>query len=219
MAQGKLGFQDQVVQQHDVKGFDSDKVPAETLAVARTVIEFTDTWQDTPAFDLQPYRRAGSLQASTGQLRWHPGKSKHDGHFLMDTPATKALVGFARGQSFQLGEVKLTLECPFAALYVTALGREEDIAHAKKLLVVALARARNTGMKFNDTEDRVLEKGRGPVLMEPVRARIELARSGTPTVHVLDHDGLRTGRKLDYSDKGFTVDGAKDRTPYYLVEY
>jgi len=219
MAEGRLGFQDQVVQQHDVKSFDSKQVPAESLAVARTVVEFTDTWQDTPTFDLDPYQRAGALHASTEQLRWYPGEAKHDGYFVMDTAATKAVVGFAENQSQPLGEVELTLQCPFAALYVTALGQDEDISNAKKLLVVALARARNTGMKLNDAEDKVLEKGAGPVLMEPVRARIKLARSGAPTVHVLDHDGRRTGRTLEVRDKGFTLEGAKDRTPYYLVTY
>jgi galactose mutarotase-like enzyme len=75
------------------------------------------------------------------------------------------------------------------------------------------------GMTLNETENAVLKQGAGPVLMEPVRARIKLARSGTARVHVLDHDGRRTGRTLKVSDKSFEIDGAKDRTPYYLVVY
>jgi hypothetical protein len=219
MAQGKLGFQDRVVQHADVKGFDSDRVPAETLAVARTVIEFTDTWQNTASFDVEPYQQENALCSSTGELCWHLGKTKHDGYFTVDTAATKAVVGFAQGQSHQLGEVQLSLQCPFAALYVTALGPDEDISLAKKLLVVALARARNTGMRLNESEDGVLEPGTGPVLMEAVRAQIKLGRSGSPRVHILDHDGRRTGRRLKVTNKGFEIDGAKDHTPYYLVEY
>jgi len=219
MAQGKLGFNDRVIQHADVKGFDSDRVPAETLAVARTVIEFTDAWQDTASFDVEPYQQENAVHSSTGELRWHAGKTKHDGYFTVDTAATKAVVGFAQGQSHQLGALRLTLQCPFAALYVTALGPDEDIGHAHKLLVVALARARNTGMLLNDTEDGVLKQGSGPVLMEAVRAHIRLGRSGVPSVHVLDHDGRRTGRTLKVSDKSFEIDGAKDRTPYYLIEY
>jgi len=219
MSQGKLGFQDKVIQAHDVKGFDSDKVPVAALAVARAVVEFTNGWQDTPSFNLEPYRREDVLLSSTGQLRWRPGKTKHDGYFVMNTPATKAVVGFADNQPQSLDEIKLTLQCPFAALYVTALGPDEDINQAKKLLVVALARARNTGMKLNDAEDKVLEQGMGPVLMEPVMARIEVSKPGTPTVHLLDHDGRRTGHALEYGGQGFVIDGARDRTPYYLVEY
>lgn len=219
MSQGRLDFQDEVIQAHDVKGFDSDKVPAAALAVARTVVEFTDTWQGTSSFDLGPFRQADALLSSTGQLRWHPGNSKHDGYFAVDTAATQAVVGFAENQPQSLGGVSLTLRCPFAALYVTALKRDGDVSSAEKLLIVALARARNTGMKLNEAGDKVLEKGEGPVLMEPVRARIRLNRPGRPKVYCLDHDGIRTGRMPKVDDSGFTIDGEKERTPYYLVEY
>jgi hypothetical protein len=55
--------------------------------------------------------------------------------------------------------------------------------------------------------------------MEPVRAAIALRRAGAPTVHLLDHDGLRTEKKLAVRDGTFEIDGARDRTPYYLIEY
>ena len=42
LAQGKLGFVDRVVQQYDVKTFDTNKVPARALAVARCAVEFTE---------------------------------------------------------------------------------------------------------------------------------------------------------------------------------
>jgi len=36
---------------------------------------------------------------------------------------------------------------------------------------------------------------------------------------LLDHDGLPTGKSLPIQDGRFTLDGARDRTPYYLVRY
>lgn len=82
-----------------------------------------------------------------------------------------------------------------------------------------IARARNTGMKTSEDGTRLLDKGREPILMEPVRATITLRRSGSPKVTLLDHDGLPTGRTLQVKDGAFRIDGAKDCTPYYLVQY
>jgi len=215
----RLGFEDKVGQQHDVKTFDSDKVPARVLAVARSVIEFTDTYRDTSSFDLRRYEQKGVLKSTTGQLRWAPGKKKLDGHFTIDTAATKAVVGFAAGKAAALGDVTIEPRSPFAAIYVTALGQHEDLRSAKALLVVAVARARNTGMRLSDDGSRLLEKGRGPVLMEPVQATITLRRTGKPKVILLDHDGLATDRTVAVTDGAFIIDGATHRTPYYLVQY
>jgi hypothetical protein len=217
--EGKLDFDDQVRQQHDLKTFDSNKVPARTLAVARSVVEFTDAYRDTPAFDLSQYEAGGVLTSTTGQLRWAEGKEKLDGHVTIDTAATKAVVGFAEGQTFVLGDVTIRPQCPFAAVYVTAQGQHEDLRSAKALLVVAVARARNTGMNISEDGTRLLEKGQGPILMEPVRATVTLRRPGTSKVTLLDHDGLPTERKVVVEDGTFRIDGTAHRTPYYIVEY
>ena len=83
--------------------------------------------------------------------------------------------------------------------------------------MVALARVRNTGMKFSVAGDDLLEKGRGPVVMEPVRATVRLTTPRVSRVILLDHDGRRTGSTLPVTDGAFTLDGTRDRTPYYLV--
>ena len=102
-----------------------------------------------------------------------------DGSFTIDTPATKAVVGFAEGQTAKLGQVTITPQSRFGAVYVTAQGPGEDIAKGKGLLVVAIARARNTGEKvFQDS--RIIEPGKPPVVMEPVKATIKIDRPGTP---------------------------------------
>ena len=87
--EGKLGFDDRVSQQHDVKTFNSDKVPARTLAVARSVVAFTDACQSTLEFDISKFRKGDVYVSSTEQLRWKEGASKLDGFFTIDTPATK----------------------------------------------------------------------------------------------------------------------------------
>ncbi len=218
LADGKLGFDERVTQQHDVKTFDGDKVASRALAVTRTVVEFTDSYRDTPAFDIGAHRRGDAYASSTGELRWREGKSKLDGFFTIDAAATKAVVGFARGETCVLGDVTISPQCRFGAIYVTAQDKDATIASAKKLLVVAVARSRNTGMKVLG-DSRLLRRGSSPVRMEPVRATIALRKRGRPTVHVLDHDGRRTGKTLGARDGAFEIDGARDKTCYYLIEY
>jgi len=220
LGEGKLGFTDKVAQQHDVKTFDSDKVPAASLAVARCVVKFTDIHRVTPAFDISKYVRDGVYTSSTGQLRWTPGRRKLDGHFTIDTPATKAVVGFAGGRTCRLGDVTIApaRKSRFAAIYVTARDAGGTIASGENLLVTAIARARNTGMRvYLDT--RILNRGDAPVVMEPVSARIEIRRKGDPVIHVLDHAGRKTGRTLPAPNGTFEIDGARDKTCYYLVSY
>ncbi|GAG34428.1 unnamed protein product, partial [marine sediment metagenome] len=166
LAEGKLGFTDKVTQRHDVKTFDSDKVPAAALAVARCVVKFTDTHRPTPAFDISRYVRDGVYTSSTGQLRWTPGKRKLGGYFTIDSPATKALVGFAAGRSCKLGDVTIapTSKSRFGAIYVTARDAGGTIASGDSVLVVAIARARNTGMRVY-LDSRILNRGEAPVVM------------------------------------------------------
>jgi hypothetical protein len=219
LPRGVLDFEDSTQQQYDVKSFDSDKVPAATLAVARSVVTFTEGPAHTPTFDLTPYRDGSRLRSSTDQLVWYGGAGPREGFFTVDTPGTRAVVGFAQGQTARLTGVTITPQSRFSALYVTARDPRGTVETSAALLIVAVARARNTGMKLNPKENELLERGQGPVLMEPVKAALRLGRSGRPTVTLLDHDGMRTENTLAVENGVIPIDGARDRTPYYLVEY
>lgn len=215
---GKLPFDDQVRQSGDEKAFGNDKVPSMALAVARCPVEFTDTYRDVAAFDLSPYFKDGWYVASTGELRWRPGAKKLDGCFTLNSAGTKCVVGFAQGQAYELGTVTIEPKCRFAAIYVTAKEPDKSLETSRNLLVVAIARARNTGMKvFND--DTIIAPGKGPVVMEPVKATISFRKGGTPTVTLLDHSGRKTAKTLPVSNGAFEIDGARDKTCYYLVSY
>jgi hypothetical protein len=218
--EGKLGFDDTVVQGYDDKELDSSKVPARALAAARCVIDFTDTDQPTPVFHLDRYEKGGAIVSSTGQLRWYEGREgPTGGYFTMNTPGTRAVVGFAAEKRCDLGTVTIAPQSRFGAIYVTAQEQDGDVDSSRNLLVVAVARARNTGMKLNAEENQLLERGQAPVRMEPVVASIRIDRPGTPKVILLDHDGRPTGRTLDVQGGSFTIDGTRDKTPYYLVTY
>jgi hypothetical protein len=64
-----------------------------------------------------------------------------------------------------------------------------------------------------------LKNGGPPILLEPVKAAVTVAGRPIETVHVLDHDGRRTGRTLPVTDGRFTLDGAKDKAIYYEVVF
>lgn len=220
LLQGKIGFSDKTSQGYDLKGFDCDKVPARALAVARCAVQFTDTWRETPAFDLKPFEQDGLLVSSTGQLRWKEGGAERlAGFFTIDTPATKAVVGFAGGQTCRLGEVTIAPQGRFAAIYVTAREKDATLQTDKSVVIVALARARNSGMKFNETEDQLLDYGQGPILMEQVKAALELGGRAIKAVNILDHDGRRTGRTLSLDHGHIAIDTARDKTIYYEVTF
>ena len=57
----------------------------------------------------------------------------------------------------------------------------------------------------------------GPVLLEPVVAEITLKRKDAE-VHILDHNGVKTGRTLPVRSGHFTIDTGRDGTPYYLID-
>ena len=52
--------------------------------------------------------------------------------FTVNTPGTKAVVGFAGGKELTLGGVKVEPACRFASLFLTALDRDVDIVIRRK---------------------------------------------------------------------------------------
>ncbi len=133
----------------------------------------------------------------------------------MDTAATKAVVGFAHGETCRLGNVTIKPECRYAAIYVTAAEPDRDLSDSDRILIVAIARARNTGMKVF-AENRIIARGEAPIVMEPVKATIAIRRPGNPQVHILDHSGRRTGKTLSAAGGviGLTVSATRRVTTW-----
>ncbi|HPU71142.1 MAG TPA: beta-galactosidase [Bryobacteraceae bacterium] len=219
---GRLGFQDQVRQRGDVKEF-SGTVPPAALAVGRVVVDFVEKPTRTVPPDLSRYldEQRKVVRSETGQLVWDYSDR---GFFTINTAGTQGVVGFASGREHALSDVTITVETPFALVYVTSLDKTQPIAKAGSLLVQAIARTANTGMKVT-AAGRVVERGNPPVLIEPVRATIKIRRSGRCEVHPLDHDGRRrpgtTPLAVNPSARlsEFQIDTGRDRAIYYLVEF
>lgn len=218
LRENKLGLQERTVQNGDTKSFDSQEVPVKALAAGRCVVDFTSQYRITPTFDLAPFQSNGVITASTHQLQWHEGHSRADGFITLDTEGTEAVIGFAEGRRCPLGHATLQMKSRFGALYLSATGRREKLNTARHLLITAIARVRHSGMKiFADTY--ILEEGRPPLVMEPVKATIVLLRPDKATVNILDHEGFRTGRTLPIDKGVIEIDTGRDKTPYYEVAY
>ena len=216
MAEGRIGFDDRVAAAGDIKETDSRTVPIEALAIGRNVVRFTDQFEATPLFDVNRCIRDGVATSSTGQLRWQTGDGRQSGWIQIDTPGTQAVVGFAEGRRVSMGDVEIVPRSRFAAIYATARGRDEALASGRAVLLTAIARARNTGMKIFGQV--LLDRGQPPILMEPVEASITFKRQGA-TVHILDHDGRRTGRTVPVQNGVVQIDTGRDRTCWYLVTF
>jgi hypothetical protein len=213
LATGTFNFSDKVVQQGDIKSF-GGSVPAEALAAGRVVVAFTEKPEASTFPDMAKYRQGSAITSVTGQLVWDTAGR---GYFTVNTAGTKAVVGFAEGKSVALGDVTITVASPYASIFLTALEKGATLATAKSALLCAVARNCNTGFKYFAIDSKTLDNGKGPILLEPVKATLKISGRRVASVHVLDHDGRRTEKTLPVENGQFAIDGAKDRALYYEV--
>ena len=110
------------------------------------------------------------------------------------------------------------MRTPFATVALSSL-TEEPIASAPWLLLTAVGRAGNTGSRYNVLHTRMLEKGNGPIRIEPVEAGVRLRAAGQLPVRPVAADGTR-GEPLPtrYEDGwlSFAI-GAAGKTIYYEI--
>jgi hypothetical protein len=215
LATGKFNFSDKVQQQGDIKTF-GGSVPAEALAAGRVLVEFTDEAKPSTFPDPAKYRRGGAIVSETGQLAWN---TEDKGFFTVNTPGTKAVVGFAAGKPQVLGEVTIELQCPNASLFLTASEPGATLATARTALLCVVARNCNTGFKYFTVDGRTVENGKTPILLEPVKATLAFAGRRVAAVNLLDHSGRRSGRTVPVPNGRLTIDGARDQALYYEVVF
>jgi hypothetical protein len=216
--EGRMGFLGKTEQSWDEKSFTTDRVPMEALAATRVAVDFTETFEPTPAFDLTPYLDGPAIVSATKQLRWTPAEKDDPtgGHYTIATAGTKGFVGFAPGgKTFDLGDgFTITPAAGFAVILLSARGPDETLANASEIVVTAMARGRNTGMEFSPEGDKLLTMGKAPLLFEPVNATVTVPFAGT--LHLLDHDGVAPTSSRPAA-REFAIRGAADRTPFYVL--
>ena len=178
------------------------------------MVQFTDTPQPSTLPDMEKFRHGTTIVSSTGQLAWNTAGK---GCFTVNTPGTKAVVGFAEGKRLALGDVAITLACPYASIVLTAADKHATLANAERAILSAVARNCNTGFNYFATDDQVLDNGKAADPAGTGEGDDRLSGRPVAAVNVLDHDGRRTGKTLDTGDNKFTIDGARDKALYYEV--
>jgi hypothetical protein len=156
------------------------------------------------------------VRSDTGQLY----RSWTDRYGTIDTPRAKAVYGFPGGKGdIALSGVTLNIETEFATVALASL-TDQPIGESSSLLLTAVGRAENTGMKYNALRRRVMDRGSGPILAEPISATVRLKTSVSGlTVRPVMPDGTR-GEALatNYEDGvlSFRI-GPEARTMYYEI--
>lgn len=202
-------------------------VPGDTWAVGRVGEHFGEGEQATAEVDLTPYQQHDGIVSMTGQLFWRGHQQgrygawwKEQGLITIASPGTAAVVGYAGGESHQLGPVQITSRSFFASIGLTAKHREGRLDNDPQLLLSVIGRAENNAIEWPPSHNDSPEfKGRSPIMLEPIKCEIRIERADQPTVHVLDHDGKRSGRTVPVSGGLIQIDTGRDQSPYYEIEY
>jgi hypothetical protein len=129
------------------------------------------------------------LASDTGQL-WRDWRL---GLGTIDTPRTQAAYGKLgeTGRSWQTADCTFDVSTPFAVTVLSSL-TDEPIADSDRLLLIAVARAENTGMAFNMSRTRIAEDGDAPVIAEPVEGTVRFRTEHEALLlHPILADGTR----------------------------
>jgi hypothetical protein len=213
LQEGRLPFLEKVEQESDVKNLKAS-VPLAALAAGRVVVSFDSLKTNAAAIDyrqlIDTVRR--TVTSSTRQLKWNYGR-KH--FFTINTKGTQGFVGFAKNNLIDLDDLQLKTGNEFAVVLFSSLGKDRGINNPGSILITCMARAKNTGMKYNEDHTQLLEVGQAPILLEAVDVSVSLKNKKRGKVFLLDHLGHRTGGEVPVSNGKFILKGSTYKTIYY----
>ncbi|MHA4842795.1 hypothetical protein ACX0G7_01465 [Flavitalea antarctica] len=212
LAEGRLPFFEKVEQQSDVKQLQST-VPLSALAQGRVVLSFEKTPGKKANAGVVPVKQP-SVVSTTGQLEWFQSPK---GYFTLNTSGIQGAVGFSSGNELKFRDLNIKTQNEFSVVLIHTNERNNGITSAKSIIVTTVARARNTGMQYNDQRNQLLETGEAPILLEPVVVELQLKKRRNKVVYVLDHVGNRTGQKVPESNGRYILDGRKYKAIYYEI--
>ena len=215
MEEGILGFEETVDQGFDDKRF-SGSVPTQTLAIGRIPVQFTEELEETIVPDLTAYWDTinKKVASKTGELEWMYGDNPF---FTINSAGTKGVVGFLTDEKIMLDDWAVQSDNPFAVIMLTSLEKGKTLATADSILITTVARAKNTGMEYNEAGDTLITVGTRPLLLEPINVAITPPRRMRYKVEILDHDGMPTGRSVATGRGTFHLHGARNETMFYLL--
>jgi len=83
--------------------------------------------------------------------------------------------------------VSIKLKTPFAVVLLTSLDQKKSIKESKHVFVTTMARAENTGIKYNVKKTELIEVGNSPFLLEPLVVELSFGDLKIKETNVLDY--------------------------------
>ncbi len=168
-------------------------------------------------FDSQPVTEGDTLVSDTGELTRQLGEQ---GYGTIDTARSQAAYGFL-GQAgrITLADVTMEVATPYATVVVNSL-TDAPIKAAERLLLTCVGRAENTGFTYDLFRNKAVDRGRGPILVEPIRGTVSIALpSAAWQVIPLAADGSRgPALRADYAGGRLSF-ALPEQTIYCLLEH
>lgn len=214
---------------HEVAGRDAELLP---------ILHRVAVQAGAPPAPAQSRPQDGLAVSDTGQLVWDVPEAGR-GIVTVNSPRTKAVIGFGGGRVFPLGPVTLrpgpTAQRGFGVWVITAMDGAAPLDTARHMIIVALGYSQNTDPGWMIYPDHPVgdgpppegasitlrrQWGTPPVVAEGVPARITLpATTDRVRVWALDERGQRTEPVPVEIDEGHpTVEiGPQYRTLWYEV--
>ncbi len=135
--------------------------------------------------------------SETGELQWIPVKGRKS-IFTMDTPRTKAVIGYSDGIPVDLDWLKVSTKENWEGWSVIALTSTSfaPLDAPGRSLLVACGKAENTDWAWKDDRKLSLKSwGKAPSLVNGITATLEVKKNfGRVSVWALDGSGKRTKR-------------------------
>lgn len=111
-------------------------------------------------------------KSDTGELVWDAGDHKR-GFVTVNTPRLQGATGFLAGRVIGLKSITLRPQSDGA---ISAISLDDKpLAQSEDILLTAVGRQENSRQVWADDRRKLLSWGELPVLLEPVKAEIELA--------------------------------------------
>jgi len=180
----------------------------------RLYLAAANRWQLPGA---SPTEEAGRVfRSDTGELLLN----RELGLFTINAPRVRAAVGYlADAGKVEVGEVTIECSTPFASVMLVSLDGQ-PVGESRRLLLTAVARAENTGQAFSPGRTEIPERGRAPVLAEPVDCTVTLRTDVPLHAYPLSPTGGKRDDQLAtvQRDGGLSVSVSRAHSPWILLE-
>ncbi|ACP23350.1 hypothetical protein NGR_b19030 (plasmid) [Sinorhizobium fredii NGR234] len=123
--------------------------------------------------DNQTDTERGIYESDTGQIRL----DRRAGQLRVSTPATEAAAFSSLREPIDLGVLRIEQADGNGLVALSAINRQPSLAQSRRMLLIFATDARNSGMVFRDSEEKIIEDfGSLPVLLRKGHVDLALSR-------------------------------------------